>query len=159
MGAGEIGLFKAPRLHQGHSNGIAKNKRVQGRGRRRQVQRAGLAINRDIKGDLGGLRQAAACRRRHRDDPRIEPLKGGEDPDNFLGLARIRNQDHHIAAPHHAKIAMNGLGRMQEQRWCAGRCQRRRDLAADQPGFSHAADNDMTAGLDHQFDGRREGRV
>ena len=159
MGAGKISLFEAARLHQRHGNGIAQNKRVQRRSGRRKVQRAGLAVDRDIEGDLRGFRQAALCRRGHRDNPGLKPLEGGQKPDNLFGLAGIGDQDHHVAAPYHAKIAMNGLGRMKEQRRRARRCQCRRNLAADQPRLAHAADNDMSTCLHHQINGRRERRA
>ena len=48
---------------------------------------------------------------------------------------------------------MDRLGRMKKQRRRARRGERRRDLAPDQAGFAHAADDDMAGGRHDHPDG------
>ena len=51
----------------------------------------------------------------------------------------------HIAARHHAQVAMAGLGRMQEEGRRAGAGQRGGDLAADMAGLAQAGDHHAAA--------------
>src|SRR4029453_85261 len=65
-------------------------------------------------------------------------------------LPGVREHDHHVAPGHHAEIAVNSLGWVQEVRGGSGRREGRRDLASDQPGLAHAGDDHATGAAAEQ---------
>ena len=65
--------------------------------------------------------------------------KRRQQADDFLGLAALREDQHHVVAMNAAQVAMNGLGGMQKMAGRAGRSQRGHDLVADQSRLAHPA--------------------
>ena len=74
-----------------------------------------------------------------RDDRHAELGQRGQQPDDLLGLAALREDQHHVVAADAAQVAVDRLGRVQAVAARAGRGQRGRDLLADQAGLAHAA--------------------
>jgi hypothetical protein len=83
----------------------------------------------------------------HRDELGVETLDGLDQPEELVGLAAVREGQHDVLGLQNAEVPVNGLGRMEEERGCAGARERRRDLAADDPRLAHAGDDDAPAAL------------
>ena len=69
----------------------------------------------------------------------------GQQPQHFLRLAALREDQHQVVAMDAAQVAMHGLGRMEAMAAGAGRGQRGHDLLADQSGFAHPGDDHAAA--------------
>ena len=88
-----------------------------------------------------------------------EPLRMGEYRDDLGGFARVGQYHHHIAAAHHAKIAVRCFAWMQIIGGAAGGGERCSNLAGDMPRLAHAGQDDAAARADQQIDGGREIRI
>ena len=145
----EVLLAEALLDEQRHRERVAERERGRRARGRHEVQRAGLL------GDAG----SRARRRRpapsvdarvagDRDEPRAEARGSSRaGAAASVGLAAVRQRDHDVVALDHAEIAVDGLGRVQEERRRAGARQRRRDLAADDARLAHAGDDDASAAV------------
>ena len=83
---------------------------------------------------------------------------GFEQPDQFLGLAAVRQRDDDVVGLDDAEIAVHGLGRVQEDRRRARARQRRRDLARDDAGLAHAGHDDAAGAALQQHRARASKR-
>ena len=88
-----------------------------------------------------------------RHDRHAELGQRGQQADDLLGLAALREDQHHVVAAHAAQVAVDRLGRVQAMAGRAGRGQRGHDLLADQPRLAHAADDHVPPARMDQFDG------
>ena len=133
---------QAAQLEQRHGEGVAHRER-RGRARgRRQVHRARLLGHAHVEDDvaLAGERRVGIAGEQH--DRHAEPLERRQDRQHLVGLARVRQRDHDVAARHHAEVAVHAFGRMEEVGRRAGRGERGGDLAPDEARLAHAGDDD-----------------
>ena len=65
-----------------------------------------------------------------RDQARAQPPQGRDQPEDLLGLAALRERDHHVVGPDPAEVAVDRLGRVEREGPRARRGQRRRQLLA-----------------------------
>ena len=148
--------IKAACLHQRDRQRVAKRHGQRGGRGGRHADGTGLGRIRQWQGVIC-LRGQSAVRvlgdRHHRDR---KPAGVGNDIGQFLGLARVGNQDHGIIAGDHAQIAMRCLARMDELRWRTGRGQGRGDFRAHVAGFAHARHDHTTLQVQEQIDDRIE---
>ena len=91
-----------------------------------------------------------------RDQPRADAADRLEQPDQLLGLAAVRQREHDVVVADRAEVAVDRLGRVEEEGRRAGARQRRGDLAADDARLAHAGDDDAAAALEQQLDGALE---
>ncbi len=80
----------------------------------------------------------------------VEAAGVGDDVGQFRGLARVGQDQHHVAFGHHAKVTMARLGGVNEMGGRAGGGEGRGDLAGDMAGFAHARDDDPALGRQDQ---------
>ena len=112
--------------------------------------RAGLAVHTHIQHQIAPARQRrtrAAAKAQHRN---THPRQNRQQPQNFLGFARIRQRQQKIATTQQPKITVQSLRRMQKQRWNTERNKRRGDLARDQPAFADPAEGDTMSLLNRR---------
>ncbi len=67
-----------------------------------------------------------------------EALQPGHEAQDLLGVAAVRDGEQHVALDDAAEVAVDRLGRMQEERGRAGRREGGRDLLGDDPALAHA---------------------
>ncbi len=136
-------IFSAEALAQAHRNGqrIAKREHRRGRGSRREIQPAGLALHATIESHVARLGQSRLQIAAETDQRVAFALERGQQSQNFLCLSRCRKRNHHVARHQHAHIAVHGLGRMQKQRRRAGGAERGGDLLRDDAALAHAGDH------------------
>ena len=111
----EVLLAKSLLDQQRHRQRIPESQGRRGAGRRHQVQRARLLGHVAIQRQIGGVGQRGCRRAGHGDEARPEPADGLEQAQDLSGLAAVRQRDHDIVAMHHAEVAVNGLGGVQEE--------------------------------------------
>src|SRR5262249_3914442 len=138
------------KLQQRQGEGVPGRQGRRRAGRRRQVHRAGLLRHAHVQDHLALTGEGGAWIAREEHDRHAEPLEERQDREYLVRLPRVRERDHHVAPGHHAEIAVNALGRMQEVRGGSGRREGRRDLASDQPRLAHAGDDHATGAAAEQ---------
>ncbi len=106
--------------------------------------------------NVGAGRQCRCRLAADRDQRCRHALEQRQQGDDFGRLAGIRNRQHHVLARDHAEVAVARFAGMDEERWRAGGCERRRDLAADMAGLAHAGDRDAAGTSEHQLAGGRK---
>jgi hypothetical protein len=72
---------------------------------------------------------------------------------NFLGLAALGNADDHILLENSSRIAVQPLGRMEEDCGRPRAGQHGSNLVCDDSGLPHAGDNDAALAGQQQIDG------
>ena len=77
----------------------------------------------------------------HRRQLDVDPPQRRQQTQNLLGLAALRERDHHVVGPDSAEIAVDRLGRVERERPGAGGRQRRGQLLAHEPRLAHAGDD------------------
>jgi hypothetical protein len=122
----------------------------------REIQRAGLLVDRTRQADVGDLAEVAVGAAGHRDQRDTDSAHRRNDRGQLVAFARIRDRQHDVAGGHHPEVAVAGFGRVDEHRRCAGRCQRRRNLAADVTALAHAHHDDAPAARKHRLHRIRE---
>ena len=66
---------------------------------------------------------------------------GGDQAEHLLGLAALRERDHHVVGADAPEVAVDRLGRVHREGARPGRGQGRRQLLADQPRLAHPRDD------------------
>ena len=128
-----------------------------GRARRRhEVHRTGFLGDGAVERDVGGLGERRRGIAGDGDEPRAEAADRFEQPQQLLGLAAVRERNHHVVVADGAEIAVRGLGGVQEPGRRAGARQRGGDLPADDAGLAHAGDDDAAAAVEEELDGALE---
>ena len=138
MIAGEILGLDALVFEQRHRQRVAQRQGRRRAGGGREVQRAGLFLHADIEHHVAVLGQHRLDVAGQADHRHAEPLDRGENLQDLFGLAAVGEGDDEVAARHHAEVAVDPLGGMQEDRRHADARERGGDLAADDPRFPHA---------------------
>src|SRR6266487_4218525 len=82
-----------------------------------------------------------------------------EQAEQLVGLAAVRQRNHHIVAPNRAEVSVHRLGGMQEERRCAGAGERRGDLLADDPRLAHSGEDHTPLAVKEQLHRAVESRV
>ena len=144
----------------GDGQGVSQGQHGGGRGRRRQIQPAGLALHAAIQGHVTGLGQRRVRIAREADQRVTLALERGQQAQNLLGLARGRQSHHHVARHQYAQIAVQRLGRVQKQGRRTGGTERGGDLLRNNSAFAHAGDHYAAAlltAMQNQLDGAVEG--
>ena len=80
------------------------------------------------------------------DQGRAQPPQGGDQAEDFLGLAALRERQHDVPGADAAEVAVDGLGRVEREGPGAGGGERRGELLPDQPRLAHAGDDDARPG-------------
>ena len=142
MQVGEILLAEALPDEQGHGEGVAEGEGGGGAGRRHEVQGARLGADAAVEGDVGAAREGRPGGAGQADEPGPDPPDGVDQAQDLVRLAAVRQGHHDVVVLHDAEVAVDRLGRMQEERRGAGAGEGGRDLAADDPGLAHAGDDD-----------------
>ena len=93
----------------------------------------------------------------HADQRDLQALDGGEERENFLGLAAGGKREDDIAANDHSQIAVEGLDRMQVKGGGSGGTQGGGDFAGDETALAHAGDDDASGTAEHEVNGALEG--
>ena len=121
----------------------------------------GQASSRIVHGDddVRSLAERRVPPSRHRDERRAAALHVRDQRDDLLGLARVREREDDVAAEDHPEVAVDRLGRVQEEGGRAGRGERRGDLLADDAALADARHDDAPGGGLHGGDGAVESLV
>ena len=106
---------------------------------------------------LTGERRLRIARQQHDGHP--EPLERRQDRQHLVGLARVGQRDHDVAAGQHPDVAVHAFGRVQEVGGRAGRGQSGGDLAPHQARFADAGHHDPAGAAAHHLDGALEALV
>ena len=152
----EVLLPEALAHEQRHRERVAQRQRRRGAGGRREVERARFLVHAAVERDVGRLPERRAREAGHGNHLRAHAANGLEQPENLAGLAAVRQRDHGVVRLQRAEVAVNGVGRVQEERGRAGARQRRGDLAADDARLAHAGQQHAAAAGGEQIDGGGE---
>ena len=104
----ELLLAEALAHQQRHRQRVAERERRRGARGRHQVHRAGLFGDAAVERDVGRLRRAST-----RGEPviaislRADPADRFEQPEQLLGLAAVRQREHHVVVPDGAEVAVD----------------------------------------------------
>ena len=93
---------------------------------------------------------------RHADDRHCGRLHVRQHDEQFLRLAGLREREQHVAFAEAAEVAVDGFGRVQEDRRRARGRERRRDLLRDDARLAHARRHDAAFPREHEVDDPRE---
>ncbi len=156
MSTGEVVCGKAARIQQRDRQGVAQGQRRRGAGGRREVEWAGLLVDRGVQVHVGLARQGGGGVAGHGDELGAAPLDERQDGGQLGRFARIGQGQHHVVMGDHAQVAMARLGRVDEVGRGAGGGQCGGNLAPDMAGFSHAGDHHAAAACQDQPHGRGE---
>jgi hypothetical protein len=156
VGAREVLLGESARLEDRDGERIAHRERCGGAGRGREVERAGLGRHAHVERDRGVARQRRGSISGQCDQRDVEALDDRQDGQQLLGLARVRDREHHVAGGDHADVAVHGLARVQEERGTPGAGERGGDLAAHVARLAHAGDHDAALAGEQQAAGLGE---
>ena len=152
----EVVARKVAHLHQGDGHRIAHGDLRRGRGRGREVQDAGLVVDRDVEVDVRVDGERGGRIARHRDQPVAVVVDEGDDFEYFVRFARVGDRQHDVLFRDHAQIAVERFARMEVEARRARRCEGGGHLAADQPRLAHAGDDEFAAALEDHLDGLDE---
>jgi hypothetical protein len=94
--------------------------------------RTGFVDAAELEHQVGVLAERRVGVLGDRDHRHTDRLHVRQHHQQFLGLARLRERQQHVARIDAAEVAVDGLGRVQEDRRRAGRRERRRDLLGDE---------------------------
>jgi hypothetical protein len=108
---GKIALFKATARHDSDRQRVPHRQRCRNTGGRNQTKRTRFLRHLHIEHDVAALGQGRSGISRNRDQLQTKAVVNDrKDPQNFFGLATVRNRDEHIAAGDHTQIAVCGVG-------------------------------------------------
>ena len=128
-------------LHQGHGQRVAHGQGGGGGRGGGQPQRAGLLADGDVEVDVGGGGQGGARLPRHGQEGRAQPLHLRHQGQDLPGVAAVGDGQHRVSLDDAAQVAVDGLGRMQEERGRARGGEGGRDLLSDQAALAHPGDD------------------
>src|SRR5208337_3921650 len=148
----EIVRAKPALLQQGNGKSISDGHRHGCAGRGRKIQRTSLFLHADVQRYIAGFRQRRLQISRERDDRDFQPFQRLQQIQDLFRFAAVADGQQGIAARQHTQIAVQRVRRMQKERRRAGARERSGNLAADQPGFSHARHNHASLAGEKHFD-------
>ena len=131
-------------VQQRHRERVADRQRGGRRRRGRQIHGTGFLGHAHVEDHLALARERRLGIAGQQHDRYAQSLERRQDGEHLVGLARVRQRQHHVPARHHAEIAVNAFGRMEEKRRRAGRGQRGGDLPPHETGLAHPGDDDAT---------------
>ncbi len=143
----------------GDGQSVAEGEHGGGGGGRREAEAAGFGGNRAVEGDGAGCGEGRLHVADEGDEGVAHALQSGQEAQDLLGFAAGGEGDDHVAFGDHAEVAMDGFGRMKEERRAAGGTEGGGDLLGDDAAFTHAGDDDAAArlsALDDAVDGALE---
>src|SRR5580704_13485011 len=94
-----------------------------------------------------------------RDHAQTQTLDGFEQRRDFLGFAAVAHRQYDVLAHQHSEVAVNRLGRMQENRGRARARKRCGDFSTDQSRLPHPGDHHAALAAQQNFHGALETRV
>ena len=144
MKASKVRLAKTTRFQQNHRQRISHHQHRRGRRGGREVERAGLALDRGIQRHLAEARERRIGVSREGDKFYVEALDEWQQVDQLSGFARVRESQHRIAIREQAQIPVQRVLRIQHHRRGPGRVKRRGDFMADVTRFADADDHQLT---------------
>lgn len=154
--AGEVAGSEVATFDEGHREGVAHHQLCGGAGGGGQVVGAGFVLHGGVEDDVGLMGQEGVGVAHDGDEGVAEVLYQGYQYLDFWCVARLGDADDDIAGTHHTEVAVNGIGGMEEKRWCACRIQCRDNFLGDVGTFSDTCDDDATGGRKYDFDGFRK---
>src|SRR5581483_8028098 len=125
-------------------------------GGRREAERARLLRHADVERDVGGARERRIRGTRERDQRDREAARDGEQAEDLLALAAVRDGDQHVAADERPDVAVVAFGGVEEEGRGPRRREGRGDLPADDPRLADAGHDDLAAGREQQVEGFHE---
>ena len=124
---------------------------------RREPQRTGFGIDARIEMHVGRLRQRRLLVAGQRDHLCTLSLEMGQQRNQFVGLAGIRQQQYDVVAGDHPEVTVIRFGGMHEKRGRAGGRERRGEFARDVAGLADTGDDHATATAEQHSRGREKG--
>src|SRR5438046_7456555 len=139
MGASEILLIETASVEQSDRQSVAERERGGGARRRRKIQRAGFLRDARVKVDIGfpGKRRVGIAGQR--DQLRALAFYPGDDREQLIRLAGIRERQNDVIARDHAQIAVSRLGGVDEKSRRPRARQPGCDVSGDVPRLADAA--------------------
>jgi len=162
MALGEIALLESAGVEDGHGEGIAQDEGGGGAAGGGEIEGTGLAGNGDVEGEIAVAGEGGTGGGGEGNDPDGETAEGGEQVEEFLGFTRVGKGEDQVAVADDAEIAVEGIDGIEDDGGGTGGAEGGGDLAADDPGFADADDDDlvvMDKGVDGEIDGLGEGFV
>ena len=139
------------RVSHGHGNGGAR--------RGSKIQGAGFFFDADVEDDFAGPSKRGFGVASEGDDRDFETLESLEKIENFRGFASIADGQKGVAAGQHPEIAMKSFCGMEKERRSAGAGKRGGNFSADEAGFAHPGDDNVSFAGEKEIDGMIEGSV
>ena len=84
-------------------------------------------------------------------DLHLKTGNGGQNAQQFFGLATRAQGQNGVAVCHHSEITVQSVEGIEYDRRGTGAGEGRGNFAADVSRFSHSEDNDLSAGIDRCF--------
>ncbi len=94
--------------------GVAEGEHDGGGGGGGEVERAGFGVDADVEEDVGGLSESAGGVAAEGDEGSGKALEGGEDAEEFFGLATVGEGEDGVAGGDEADVAVDGFGGVEE---------------------------------------------
>ena len=113
----------------------------------------------DVEDLVGGAGEGRLGPAGHADDARADLAGDREHDVDLLGLAAVREREHEIDRSQPPEVAVQGLGRVQEERRSPGAGEGRGDLLADHAGLAHPRHDDLALARPNELGRPGEGRV
>ena len=143
MEAREILGLKPPRLQNGHRQRIAHRQGGGAARRGGKLNRAGFFFHVNVQHGLRRAPKGGVLCSGDGDERRAQTREDGQDAHHLVRLAAVGERDDGVVFRHHAQIAVNALGGVQEIRGRARAREGGGNLLSDQPALPHAGDRDL----------------
>ena len=154
---GKIVRLEAERAADLDGEGIAEREHGGGGGGGCQLHIAGLAGDADVERNDAGLGEGGGVASAEADKRDADAFEGGDELEQLVGFAGVRESEDDVAAGEDADVAVEGFGGVQKVRGGAGRDHRGGDFARDEAAFADAAEDHAVVGLGGVDDERAGG--
>lgn len=159
---GKVLCLEAESVADVDGESVAQREHGGCRGRGRELERTGFAGDADVERHDAGLRERGRGASAKTDESRPDAGNGGQEAEQFFGLAAVGEGEEDVAAAEDADIAVEGFAGVEKLRGSAGGDEGSGNLAGDEAAFADSCEDDAVAvlgGVDEHGAGAVEGVV
>lgn len=143
---------EAEALAEGDGEGVAQGKHGRGGRGGRELVGTGFAVDGNVEGVEAVASQCGCGAAGEGEEPDAESMEGREKAEQLLGFAGVAQGEKDVARAEQAKIAVQGLSRVQKGGRNRHGGERGGDFSGDETTLAHAGEDEVVTAAENPFE-------